>query len=158
MAIKKAIQNAETNEVILIAGKGHEEKQIYRDKIINISDKKIVKKINIKIKNLSEKKQNFLQNKLIIKNILGKTKSVNFDGLSIDTRTIKKDNLFLALKGKKTDGSSFFNTAIKKGAGCIITSSNVKKNNKKIIKVKNTISFLNQFAKEKREKSMAKIL
>ena len=28
----------------------------------------------------------------------------NFQGLSIDTRTIKKDNLFLALKGKKHDG------------------------------------------------------
>ena len=38
-------------EVILIAGKGHEEKQFYKNKIINISDKKIVKKINIKGKN-----------------------------------------------------------------------------------------------------------
>ena len=30
MAIKKAIQNAEPNEIILVAGKGHEEKQIYK--------------------------------------------------------------------------------------------------------------------------------
>ena len=32
------------NDVILIAGKGHEEQQIYKNKIIKISDAKIVKK------------------------------------------------------------------------------------------------------------------
>ena len=68
---------------------------------MNISDKKIIKKINIKIKTLTKKQINFFQNKLILNNILGKLKSVDFDGLSIDTRTIKRDNLFLAIKGKK---------------------------------------------------------
>ena len=29
-AIKKAISNAEPNEIILVAGKGHEEEQIYK--------------------------------------------------------------------------------------------------------------------------------
>ena len=43
-AIKSAISNAEPNEIILIAGKGHETKQIFKNKIINISDKQIVKK------------------------------------------------------------------------------------------------------------------
>ena len=50
-AIKKAILNADPQEVILIAGKGHEEKQIYKNKTLNISDKKIVRKINLKKKN-----------------------------------------------------------------------------------------------------------
>ena len=58
LAIKKSIQNAEPKEIILIAGKGHEEKQIYKNKIINISDKKIVKKIKVKTK-ISKKKQLF---------------------------------------------------------------------------------------------------
>ena len=48
LAIKNAIFNAEANEVILIAGKGHEEQQIYKNKIYKISDKKIVKKIKRK--------------------------------------------------------------------------------------------------------------
>ena len=48
MAIKKAIQNAEPNEIILVAGKGHEEKQIYKNKTFFISDKKIIRQINIK--------------------------------------------------------------------------------------------------------------
>ena len=56
LAIKKSIELANPYEVILIAGKGHEEKQFYKNKIINISDKKIVKKINIKGKILNKKK------------------------------------------------------------------------------------------------------
>ena len=38
---------------------------------------------------------------MILNKIVKKVKPVNFCGLSIDTRTIKKGNLFLAIKGKK---------------------------------------------------------
>ena len=80
LAIKKAIQNADKNETILIVEKGHEDIQIYKNKIINISDKKIIKKINFKHKILSEKKQisykiNYLKSCAKI--------SLNFNGLSI---------------------------------------------------------------------------
>ena len=47
-AIKKAIDNSDPNEIILIAGKGHEEQQIYKNNVYKISDKKIVKKLNKK--------------------------------------------------------------------------------------------------------------
>ena len=160
LAIKKAIQNADTNEVILVAGKGHEEQQIYKNKILKISDKKIIKNINIKKKILTKKKQNYLQNRLILNEILRKPKQVNFNGLSIDTRTIKKDNLFLAIKGKKSNGNKFIKEALKKGAGCVVSSS-IPKNkdkNKKIITIKKEISFLNNFAKMKREKTLANII
>ncbi len=158
LAIKLAIENAEPNEIILVAGKGHEDKQIYKNKILNISDKKIIKGIRKKFKIISRKKQNFLQNKLILKSILGKKISLNCDGLSIDSRLIKKDNLFLALKGRKNNGNKFINSALKKGAGCIVTTSPEKKNNKKVIKVQNSISFLNLFAKFKRQLSSTKII
>ena len=36
---------ADPNEIILVAGKGHEAQQIYKNKIISISDKKIIKKL-----------------------------------------------------------------------------------------------------------------
>ena len=156
IAITRAVQNAEHQEIILVAGKGHEDQQIYKNKIIKISDKKIINKIKVNI--LNNKKQNVLQNKLILKDILGVFKNVEFTGFSIDTRLIKKDNLFLAIKGKKNDGNQFINEALKKKAGCIITSSKIKKKNRKIIKVRDTISFLNHFAKLKRKKSFAKII
>ena len=158
LAIKKAIQNADPQEIILIAGKGHEEQQVYKNKIIKISDRKIVKKINIKSKILNKKKLNFFENKQILSDILRRTKQVEFSGLCIDTRTLKKNNLFLAIKGKKNDGNQFIYDALKKGAGCVITSSSLKKNNKKIFIVKNSISFLKHFATLKREKSSAKII
>ena len=52
-AIKEAILNAEPNESIIIAGKGHENYQDYGNKIISISDKQIVKnlKFNHKLYN-----------------------------------------------------------------------------------------------------------
>ncbi len=158
LAITKAIKNADPGEIILIAGKGHEKKQIYKNKIINISDKEIVKKIKYTKKSLNKKKRIFLQNRLILKKICKNPKKVNFDGLSTDSRTLKKDNLFLAIKGKKNDGNKFINRVLKKGAGCVATPLNVKKKNKKIIKIKNSILFLNQFAKLKRENSLAKII
>ncbi len=158
LAIKKAIQQANPGEIILVAGKGHEEQQIYKDKIVNISDKKIIKKLKVKTKIISKKKQNFIQNRLILRNVLGKIKSVNFCGVSIDTRSMKRDNLFLAIKGKKNDGNKHIYSAINKRAGCILSTSSFKKNNKRIIKINNPISFLNRFASLKRENTFAKII
>ena len=157
LAIRKAIQNAKPDETILVAGKGHEEKQIYKNKILNISDKKIVKKINLKNKIITKKKLNYLQNNLILKKIINKPKFFKFNGLSIDTRTIKKENLFIAIKGKYNDGNQFINKALKKGAKYIVSKNNIKQN-KKIIKIKNLILFLNNFAKLKRKLTSANII
>ena len=156
MAIKKAIQNAEPNEIILVAGKGHEEKQIYKNKTFFISDKKIIRQINIKKRFMSKKLQNYLQNQFIFKKITGKKKSINFLGLSIDSKSIKKDNLFLAIKGKNNDGNKFIKEAFKRGARCVVSSD--KKKSKKITNVKDTTIFLNNFAKLKRKYSLAKII
>ena len=158
LAIKKAIKNAEPGEIILVAGKGHEKKQIYKNKIIKISDKKIIQKINFKSKILNKKELIYRQNQFLLSNILGKKKGVKFNGLSIDSRSIKKGNLFLSIKGKNNDGKKFINDALKKGAGCVITDSIIQKKNKKIFKVNNTISFLNNFAKSKRAQSQGKII
>ena len=157
-AIKKAIINSDQDEVVLIAGKGHEDKQIYKNKIINISDKQIVKNLNLKIKTLPKKVQNYLQNKSILKKIKKNVNTDNFDGLALDSRMVKKDNLFLTIKGKNNDGIKFAPNALKNGAKYIVSSKIIKKYRKKTIYVKNEIKFLNQFAKLKRENSIAKII
>ena len=157
-AIKKAIKNSKQNEIILIAGKGHEDKQIYKNKILNISDRKIVQNFKFKMKVLSQKSQNYLQNKFILKKIKGNINVNNFEGLAIDSRMIKKNNLFLTIKGKNNDGRKFIPEALKKGAKYIVSSKVIKKYKNKTIKVKNEILFLNQFAKLKRRESLAKII
>ena len=157
-AIKKAIINSDQDEVVLIAGKGHEDKQIYKNRIFNISDKKIIKNLNLKIKTLPKKMKNYLQNKSILRKITKNINVGNFEGLALDSRMVKKDNLFLAIDGKNSNGIKFAPNALKKGAKYIVSSKIIKKYKKKTIRVKNEIKFLNQFAKLKRENSTAKIV
>ena len=155
-AIKKAIQNAGPQEIVLIAGKGHEEQQIYKNKIINISDKQIIKQVNLNHKKLNIKELDFNQNKSILRKIINKKNSQILKVFRLIQEQLKKIIYFLALKGNNFDGSQFINNALKKGAGCVITSSKIKRNNKKILKFKDPINFLNSFGRLKREHSLAK--
>ncbi len=157
-AIKIAIINAEPGEVILVAGKGHEVNQIYKNKTISFSDSQIIKKLKIKLKKLSYKKQTFLQNKKILESFLENTKVKNFHGLAIDSRVVKKNNIFLTIKGKNNDGGSFIPQAIEKGAQYILSSKKIRNYKKKIIKIDSEIEFLNAFAYKKRDKTNAKII
>ena len=43
-------------------------------------------------------------------------KDLGFNKISTDTRTIKKGNLFFAIKGSKYDGNRFVEEAFQKGA------------------------------------------
>ena len=43
-------------------------------------------------------------------------KGIPIKNISIDTRTIKKDSLFIAIKGDKFDGNDFVQEAFEKGA------------------------------------------
>ncbi len=157
-AIKKAIKELEPNEILLVAGKGHETKQDYGNKIINFSDKKVILE-TIKKNKSSIKKINWptflIQKAFKNKNL----KNINYNGVSISTKNIKKNNLFFAIKGKKNDGHKFVNQAIKKGAIKSVISKKVNKVLKsKTIKVKNTFSSLNDLAKMTRDSSSAKIM
>ena len=95
-AIKTAVLNASQDEIILVAGKGHENTQVYRKKIISISDKTIIKKLKFKKKflNTNKKNKHYLFNSKILNIILKDNKFYKFNGLSTDTRQIKKNQLF----------------------------------------------------------------
>lgn len=44
-AIKKSIKNRKTNDIILIAGKGHEDYQILKDKVIHFDEREVIDEI-----------------------------------------------------------------------------------------------------------------
>jgi UDP-N-acetylmuramoyl-tripeptide--D-alanyl-D-alanine ligase len=69
-------------------------------------------------------------------------------GISIDTRTIKEGELFLAIKGKRYDGHSFVSGAFRKKARGAIVSGLAGKTpkGKIIIRVRNTLSALRDIA------------
>ena len=56
-----------------------------------------------------------------------KSKKIKFNGVSSDSRSIKKGNIFFAIPGNEIDGSRFINQAIKKGAAAIVVPSYSKK-------------------------------
>ena len=157
-AIEAAVRELEQNQILLVAGKGHEKNQNYGNKIMNFSDKKIIK--NIIKKNLSLFKRNswsqFLAKKSFANNNL---KNINYNGVSIDTKTIKKNNLFFAIKGKNTDGHLYAKEAIRKGALKSVVHKKVKNLSKRnAVNVKNTLTSLNNLAKLTRENFNAQII
>ena len=56
-----------------------------------------------------------------LKNIKKEFKNHKFAGLSFNSEDCKKDYIFFAIKGTKSDGSKFINQAIEKGATIIIS-------------------------------------
>ena len=75
--------------------------------------------------------------------------------VSIDSRKIKKGDIFVAIKGKRFDGHDFVRKAFEKGASLAIISRTVnvpRKFKEKLIKTKNTIKALGDIAKRHREK------
>ncbi len=156
-AIKFALRNSNANEIILIAGKGHETYQDIGNKRIFLSDKQIIKQFKSSSKYSQKNFNIFKHNSENLRNVLKNKKNLNYNGVSINSKKIQNKNLFIAIKGKVNDGHNFVKEAIKKGASLSVISNNSKKNNK-IIKVANTMVFLNQLAKKFRNTSSAKFI
>ena len=154
-AIKNAILNAEPDESVIVTGKGHETVQNYGNKIFNISDKKIIRTLKLKEK-INQKHQNYYYNSKILNKILNNKKFYRVNGVSIDSRDVIKDNIFLAIKGKKNDGINFISKALKRGASYVVSRVINKKYKKRTIRLNNPLKFLNKFADLKRKSCNAK--
>ncbi len=86
-------------------------------------------------------------------------KNFKITGFSIDSRSLKKGDLFCALKGKNYDGHDFLYQAYKKGASCFLLSDNNKKiPNLPYIKVNNVLDALEKIAKNTRKENKARFL
>ena len=157
-AITEAINHLNTGEILLVAGRGHEKIQEIGKKKIIFSDKKNILE-NIKIKNLS------LSNNLkvnIIKELSGE-KKLSFKTIlknaKINSKEIKKGDIFFAIKGKKNDGNKFIVEAFNKKASIAIVNK-ISKNNHitRQIKVKNTLKFLTKISNVYRKNIDTKII
>ena len=157
-AISEAINHLKTGEILLVAGKGHETVQEIGRKKIFFSDKKNILRA-IKEKNLA------LSNDLkvnIIKELSGEkkiSKKIFINQARIDSKEIKKGDIFFAIKGKKNDGNKFVNEAFNKKASIAIVNR-ISKNKKKKpqIKVKDSLKFLTNSSKIFRQNINTKII
>ncbi len=74
-------------------------------------------------------------------------------GISTDTRTIKKNNIFFCLKGEKFDGNVFIDQAFNLGASFIIyDKKELNYKSEKAFKVRNALETLQALAKHHRSK------
>ncbi len=156
-AINKAIEDLNTGDLLLVAGKGHEKIQDYGGKQLFFSDQEVILK-SIKLKNkflsknlklniIKEQSKSKISNKLIIKNI------------SINSKKIEKNDVFFAIKGKKLDGNKFVSEALKKKSSlAIVNRLNKNYTISKQIKVDNSLQFLTKCASIFRENIDAKII
>ena len=60
-------------------------------------------------------------------------KKIFFSGISFNSKDIKKDNIFFAIKGNNFDGNKFISIAIKKGSKIIISEKRITNTQKDIL-------------------------
>ncbi len=141
-AITTAVDKLNSGDILIVAGKGHENYQEYKERKF-FSDKfEILKAINKKNLTLSKSiKTNILKetlkNNLLKKNIL-------INSASINSKKINKNSIFIGVKGKKFDGNLYAHEAAKNGA--ILALSNKKSKNSKIIFQQNPLKFFSKMS------------
>ena len=140
-AIKTAIDNIKSDEIVIISGKGHETYQHYKTKKY-FSDRECIKRhINRKNKYLSRDwKVNVLEEKFGKKLI----KNLKINNATINSRNVKKNNIFFGIEGKNQDGNKYTDQAIANGASIAVIDKIFGKKNKKKIKVKNSLKFFTE--------------
>ena len=154
-AIHQAIDHLDMGDILIVAGKGHENIQDYGKYKKFFSDRReILKSIKIKNKKLSTNiKLNILRQLSGSNQISLKTKINNS---SINSKEIKKNDVFFAIKGKSKNGSLFVKDAFKRGASLAIVNN--LKGKSKQIKVKDTLQFLTKSSSLLRDNISGKII
>ena len=156
-AIRIAIENLSSGDILLVAGKGHEIYQEYKGKKKIFSDKKyILEEINSKnIKLFKNWKANILNEKC---NLSLVNKKLKINKASINSKNIKKNDIFFAIKGPKNDGNNYADEAIKKGASLALVNKLGKLNKSKKVLTNNALKVLSDASKDVRKISNANFI
>ena len=109
----------EKDQIVLIAGKGHEDYQVFKDRTIAFNEREIVKEflVHTSIGTLG------VEIMFTISEIIEATKGTLVQGpaigrvrsVCIDSRIVKKGELFIAIKGDVFDGHDFIDDVLPKG-------------------------------------------
>lgn len=129
-AIRYAISMAKPGDTVLIAGKGHEDYQIFKDKTIHFDDAEQAAKA---VKEIEDGQKPMFTLEEIKRAVGGravyKTSEpiyaafVQVYGVSSNTRCISKGDVFIALRGERFNGGDFTSDAISKGACAVVVDS-----------------------------------
>ncbi len=159
-AIERAIGSLEAGDVLLVAGKGHETGQIIGDRTIPFSDHDAVRAATspepVPARSL------WIVDELVEATggeLMGSV-SEAFNGVSIDSRTVAQGDVFVAIKGERTDGHDYVASALQAGAGIAVVSYVTQEmcSAGPLLVVNDTLQALGDLGRAARQRSSAKII
>ncbi len=138
-AIYTGIQEIKSGDILIVAGKGHENYQEYKKK--NFFSDRIVILDAIKKRNkyLSKSIKTNILNESLGYTIINKKSIIS--SASINSKKINKNSIFFGIKGKKFDGNNFASEAINNGAALAVSNQKIKKS--KMIFLKEPLNLFN---------------
>ncbi|MBQ7990254.1 MAG: UDP-N-acetylmuramoyl-L-alanyl-D-glutamate--2,6-diaminopimelate ligase [Oscillospiraceae bacterium] len=117
-AIAYALATAKKGDIVVLAGKGHEDYQIIGTTHHHFDEREVVSEA---LEDIGQK----LTGEDIARYTGGEDRTKGFiidaENISSDTRTITGDSIFIGLKGENFDGSDFIGKAVELGAKAVIT-------------------------------------
>ena len=117
-AIQLACVGSRAGDVVVVAGKGHEEYQV------NVGGREFFSDL-VEVKNgfAAWTVENLIR--ATGGKLLGETspKGIVFAGISTDTRLVQSGDVFVALRGERYDGHDFIQDAVARGAGAVVVET-----------------------------------
>ena len=153
-AIQTAINFAKENDVVLIAGKGHEKYQEIKGKRTEFDD---IKEAENALSHSQEYNEllslpiDLLQLELIFQQNLVINNNPLIENISTDSRSIKENSLFFALKGENFNGHNYVEKVLKKKNCWAVVNMDYQSSSTNIIKVRNTLEAYALLAKTYKE-------
>ena len=154
-AIHAAVRSLEADDVLVLAGKGHEPGQTINGITYALDDR-----IEARLAILNQiTPPIWTAEDLTLALSTRVAEHISAFGISIDTRTLRLGDLFIAIKGEKTDGHVFVKKAVEKGAAVCLVEHLVDyvPADKQII-VSNTLDALETLAQYRRMRCSATVI
>jgi murE/murF fusion protein len=150
-AIKLAVQSARSGDIVLVAGKGHEDYQEIAGVKTPFSD--------VAVAQAALHGESMMQLSEVVSALNAKLlgADVAFDSVGSDSRNIQARQLFVALKGENFDGNSYATEAINKGAAAVLVSDSATAARPALV-VNDTRLALGELAKYWRSKFSAPVI
>lgn len=151
-AIYRAVKSLEPQDVLVIAGKGHEAGQTING-ITYAMDDRVEARLAIMSRTTPAL---WTAEELKLALSVKVPERIQAYGVSIDTRTLKLGDLFLAMSGENSDGHAFVKRAVELGAAaCVVTHLVAEVPAEKQIVVADVMNALESLARFSRMRSSA---
>ncbi len=169
-AIKYAIHQLKNGDCLIIAGKGHETGQIIGSEILPFSDQDVAsaaireasKHVKSKVSKAVAADASLWNAEAIIEATGARQsgeKLIPITGVSIDTRTLQKGDLYIAIKGDSLDGHDYVEKAFENGAAAALVADTFKSKSKNaVFAVPDTLKAMEQLGVYARKRTNARII